>query len=192
MIKTWRPVSPPRCNYTTPPYRPTSPVTEIRIWSNARCAQESTSWLGDKRGVTAGGDPSGSRRSISIQNHAYDFSKRRHTLSVSSSWKMPPNRQRTGVIFYFFFGVGESAGEKMKPWHEPADRSLWRRRTRAFYAGSGWETRRKLIVHHGNTAVVLQHPAFTERCVINSITIITSCPVFPPNPPPFFLSHFWF
>lgn len=96
------------------------------------------------------------------------------------------------VWFFFFFGRGgESAGEKMKPWHEPADRSLWRRRTRAFYAGSGWETRRKLIVHHGNTAVVLQHPAFTERCVINSITIITSCPVFPPNPP-FFLSHFWF
>ena len=107
MIKTWRPVSPPRCNYTTPQYRPTSPVTEIRIWSNARSSQESTSWLGDKRGVTAGGDPSGSRRSISIQNHAYDFSKRRHTLSVSSSWKMPPNRQRTGVIFFFdFFFVG--------------------------------------------------------------------------------------
>lgn len=44
-------------------------------------AEEKTSWRADKRGVTAGGDPSGSRRSISAQNHAYDFSKTTHARS---------------------------------------------------------------------------------------------------------------
>lgn len=47
-------------------------------------AQENANWRCDSRGVKAGGDPSGSRRSISIQNHAYgpcDFSKR-HTLPL--------------------------------------------------------------------------------------------------------------
>lgn len=61
-----------------------SPVTITKsnqIGAVVAQAEENTSWRGDKRGVRAGGDPSGSRRSISIQNHAYDFSQR-HTLRV--------------------------------------------------------------------------------------------------------------
>lgn len=44
--------------------------------------------------VAAGGDPSGSRRSISIQNHAYGLGVRGRALPpsiiVSSSWRFPP------------------------------------------------------------------------------------------------------
>lgn len=109
-IKTRRPVCPQRCNYTTPPDIKINIPCDKKIKSSqiraaVVRAQENTSWRADKRGVTAaGGDPSGSRRSISIQNHAYDFGKR-HTLSVSSSGRFPPNRQRNCVIY------GESAGE---------------------------------------------------------------------------------
>lgn len=89
-------------------------------------AEENTSWRADKRGVTAGGDPSGSRRSISIQNHAYDFGRATHTLAA-------PNRRRNGII------NGESAVDGARC-HEPADRCLWRRRTPRCYAGCKRET----------------------------------------------------
>lgn len=60
-----------------------SPVTKKMKFNQTIVAraEENTSWRGDKRCVTAGGDPSGSRRSISIQNHAYDLSKRHTSLS---------------------------------------------------------------------------------------------------------------
>lgn len=73
------------------------------LWSLE--AQEYSSWLGDKRGVRAGGDPNGSRRSIFIQNHAYDFSKR-HSLRVRV---LEDSAQWATELCNFF---RESAGEE--------------------------------------------------------------------------------
>lgn len=96
--KTGRPVRPQRRNYAESPDDQKSVPSEtkklyviLRLLYSPE-AQEYSSWLGDKRGVRAGGDPSGSRRSISIQNHAYDFSKhhspRVRVLEDSAQWVM--------------------------------------------------------------------------------------------------------
>lgn len=150
-INTRSPVRPRRCNYTTPPARKNNipPTTEIKshqIRAAAVWAQENTSWRADKRGVTAGGDPSGSRRSISIQNHAYDFDER-HSLSVSNSGWFSSNRQRNCVICV------ESAGENEALTWDSGLLPVAQTHI-GCYAGCGEGNLIKINCHHGQKVVL--------------------------------------
>lgn len=75
-------------------------------------AQENASWRCDNRGVRAGGDLSGSRRHISIQNHTYGFRrvKEKGKMTLATSRRIPRLKKDQGIVQLFVNQL-----EKMKP-----------------------------------------------------------------------------
>lgn len=77
-----------------------------------------TSWRRDRRGVRAGGDPCGSRRSVSIQNHASRWVQQHHHPSPEG---FRPDGPRDCVMFSWVGGRSGLCGAD-------ADSSCTRRR----------------------------------------------------------------
>ena len=108
-LKTWRPVQSSALwlRYTPHTHQHQSPTPPTPVWQKHESDQmraalrKVPAGAVTNGGVTAGGDPSGSRRSISIQNHAYDFSQR--SVPRSLPGRCRPIGKGLGVNFFFFF-----------------------------------------------------------------------------------------